>query len=78
MARPAPGERFRPRGDSLRGGAVILVLATALWGSSFVVIKQILPGFPAAPICTARFAIAAIALSPFIRLDRKSGDTASK
>lgn len=53
-------------------GAAILVLATALWGSSFVVIKRISPDIPAAPICAARFIIAAIALSPFIRLDRKA------
>src|SRR5580658_1976457 len=53
------------------GGAAILVLATALWGSSFVVIKQISPAMPASAICMARFAIAAVALFPFIRLDRK-------
>jgi drug/metabolite transporter (DMT)-like permease len=52
-------------------GAAILVLATALWGSSFVVIKQISPGMSASAICMARFAIAAIALFPFIRFDRK-------
>jgi drug/metabolite transporter (DMT)-like permease len=53
------------------GGAATLVLATALWGSSFVVIKQISPVMPASAICTARFAIAAIALLPFVRFDRK-------
>lgn len=52
-------------------GAILLVIATALWGSSFVVIKQIIPDIPAAPICVARFVIAAIALSPFLRFDRK-------
>jgi drug/metabolite transporter (DMT)-like permease len=53
------------------GGAAILALTTAFWGSSFVVIKQISPGMPASVICVARFAIAAIALSPFVRRDRK-------
>ena len=47
------------------------MLATALWGSSFVVIKQISPVMPASAICLARFAIAAIALFTFIRFDRK-------
>src|SRR5271168_3168599 len=51
-------------------GAAILVLTTAFWGSSFVVIKKISPEVPAAFICLARFAIAAIALSPFVRFDR--------
>jgi drug/metabolite transporter (DMT)-like permease len=54
------------------GGAAILVLATALWGSSFVVIKQISSDISAAPICAARFIVAAIALSPFIRFDRNT------
>ena len=53
------------------GGAAILALTTAFWGSSFVVIKQISAGMPASAICMARFVIAAIALSPFIRFDRK-------
>jgi drug/metabolite transporter (DMT)-like permease len=53
-------------------GAAILVLVTAFWGSSFVVIKQIIPGIPAAPINLARFAIAAIALLPFIRFQRQT------
>jgi drug/metabolite transporter (DMT)-like permease len=53
-------------------GALMLVLASALWGSSFVVIKQISSGMPAPAICMVRFSIAAIALLPFISLDRKT------
>jgi drug/metabolite transporter (DMT)-like permease len=63
--------RNTPQLSPIRGAA-ILVLGTALWGSSFVVIKRISPELPAAAICAARFIIAGIALSPFIRFDRKT------
>jgi drug/metabolite transporter (DMT)-like permease len=53
-------------------GAAILVVVTALWGSSFVVIKQIISDIPAAQINLARFIIAAIALSPFLRFHRQT------
>ncbi|MGD0464504.1 MAG: DMT family transporter [Tepidisphaeraceae bacterium] len=56
---------------SPRAGAALLLLAAALWGSSVVVIKPILPDLPAAWINLARFTIAAVALSPFIRADRR-------
>jgi drug/metabolite transporter (DMT)-like permease len=56
---------------SPRAGAVLLLLAAGLWGSSVVIIKQILPDAPAAWINVARFVIAAVALSPFIRADRR-------
>ncbi|MGD0541624.1 MAG: DMT family transporter [Tepidisphaeraceae bacterium] len=56
---------------SPRAGAALLLLAAALWGSSVVVIKPILPDLPAAWINVARFAIAAVALSPFIRADTR-------
>jgi drug/metabolite transporter (DMT)-like permease len=52
-------------------GAGFLLLAAALWGSSVVVIKPILADVPAAWINTARFVIAAVALSAFTRADRK-------
>jgi drug/metabolite transporter (DMT)-like permease len=51
--------------------AAILVLTTALWASSFVVIKMIVADVPAGKMNLARFAIAAIALSPFIRPGRR-------
>jgi drug/metabolite transporter (DMT)-like permease len=60
-----------PSGLSPNQGAAILVFITALWGSSFVVIKQIIPDVPAAQINFARFAIAAISLLPFLRIDRR-------
>ncbi len=47
------------------------MLAAALWGSSVVLIKQILPDISAAWINFGRFAIAVVALSPFIRADRR-------
>jgi len=50
-------------------GAAILVLVSFLWGSSFVVIKGIIADIPAAPINLARFAIAALVFTPFIRLN---------
>jgi drug/metabolite transporter (DMT)-like permease len=49
----------------------MLVLATALWGSNVVVTKSIVGDIPPGAISLARFAIAAIALLPFIRLDRR-------
>jgi drug/metabolite transporter (DMT)-like permease len=48
-----------------------LLLAAALWGSSVVLIKQILPDVPASWVNLTRFVIAVVALSPFIRADRK-------
>jgi drug/metabolite transporter (DMT)-like permease len=56
---------------SPRVGAAFLLLAAALWGSSVVVIKQILPDVPAAWVNVARFTIAVVALSPFIHADRR-------
>jgi drug/metabolite transporter (DMT)-like permease len=60
-----------PRLSAFRG-AVILVVTTALWGSSFVLIKRIYADIPAAPICAVRFVVALVVLSPFIRFDRKT------
>ena len=60
------------RSLSQNWGAAMLVLASALWGSSFVAIKQISSGMPASAICVARFTIAATVLLPFISLDRKT------
>jgi drug/metabolite transporter (DMT)-like permease len=49
-------------------GAAMLVLATALWGSNVVVTKYIVADIPPGAISLARFAIAAIAMLPFVRL----------
>jgi drug/metabolite transporter (DMT)-like permease len=61
-----PSRRF-----SATTGVLLLVLSTALWGSSFVVIKFILPDVPASAVNLGRFTIGAIALLPFVRLDRR-------
>src|SRR5271168_3937565 len=53
-------------------GALMLVLASALWGSSFVVIKQISSDMPPSAICMVRFSIGAIALLPFLSRDWKT------
>jgi drug/metabolite transporter (DMT)-like permease len=52
-------------------GATMLVLATALWGSNVVVTKYIVGDIPPGAISLARFAIASIAMLPFIRLERR-------
>ncbi len=48
-------------------GSAILLLATATWGTSFVVMKSALASAGPGVICFGRFAIAAIVLSPFLR-----------
>jgi drug/metabolite transporter (DMT)-like permease len=63
---PSSSRRFSPN-----QGAAILLLVTASWGASFVVIKLIVSDVPAGRMNLARFAIAAIALSPFIRPGRR-------
>jgi drug/metabolite transporter (DMT)-like permease len=56
--------------QSLRG-SLVLILVTAFWGSSFVIIKLMLPGFPASMINIARFVVATIVLLPWARRDRR-------
>jgi drug/metabolite transporter (DMT)-like permease len=53
-------------------GAAMLVLSSALWGTSFIVIKQVSPSMPASAICLARFAIGSLALLAFVRADKKT------
>jgi drug/metabolite transporter (DMT)-like permease len=60
-----------PASVSPRVGAGFLLLAAAIWGSSVVVIQPMLRDVPAAWINTGRFVIAAVALSIFIRADRR-------
>jgi drug/metabolite transporter (DMT)-like permease len=52
-------------------GVFILTLTTFLWGTTFVVVKLTLKGFPAAALVFARFAVAAAIFTPFLRLGRK-------
>jgi drug/metabolite transporter (DMT)-like permease len=52
-------------------GVLILTLATFIWGTTFVVTKQALRGFPTSALVLARFLIAAIVFSPFLRFGRK-------
>ncbi|MGA2231452.1 MAG: DMT family transporter [Tepidisphaeraceae bacterium] len=52
-------------------GVVLLLVATAIWGSSFAAMKLVLPGAPASLVNLGRFAIAAIALAPFARRDAR-------
>ncbi len=50
-------------------GAAILLLATALWGTTFALGKDALDHVSPAPMLTARFVVAAIIFLPFLRLD---------
>jgi drug/metabolite transporter (DMT)-like permease len=54
--------------DSL-SGVIFLLLAAMLWGSTIVVIKQV--DLPPSMINLGRFALAAAALAPFARRDRR-------
>jgi drug/metabolite transporter (DMT)-like permease len=47
-------------------GSTLLIFITMLWGSTFVIIKVILPDLPASAITFIRFAIAAAAFAVFI------------
>jgi drug/metabolite transporter (DMT)-like permease len=52
-------------------GVVILTLITFLWGTTFVVVKQSLAGFPPGALVTARFLVAALVFTPFLRGGRR-------
>ena len=52
-------------------GVLILTLTTFIWGTTFVVVKLTLKGFPAGALVFARFAIAAAIFTPFLRLGHK-------
>jgi drug/metabolite transporter (DMT)-like permease len=49
----------------------MLALATFLWGTTFVVTKNALTGFPASELILGRFLVAGIVFLPFLRLGRK-------
>lgn len=48
-------------------GVVILCLATFIWGTTFVVVKRALDDFPPGAIVAARFLIAAVVFTPWLR-----------
>ncbi|MBE9009491.1 DMT family transporter [Pseudanabaenaceae cyanobacterium LEGE 13415] len=53
-------------------GVLLLILTTAIWGTSFPLLKGALNDLPAPIILASRFSIAAIVFSPYLRhLDRK-------
>jgi drug/metabolite transporter (DMT)-like permease len=52
-------------------GVFILILATFIWGTTFVVTKQALRDFPASALVLARFLIAAVLFIPFLRAGRR-------
>lgn len=52
-------------------GFVLLTLATVLWGSTFVVVKQTVDSIPPSVLILVRFALAAVFFVPFLQRDRK-------
>jgi drug/metabolite transporter (DMT)-like permease len=52
-------------------GAALLTLTTFLWGTTFVVTKNVLGNFPASELIFARFFVAGILFVPFLRLGKK-------
>ncbi|MER3434565.1 MAG: EamA family transporter [Leptolyngbya sp. ERB_1_1] len=48
-------------------GVFLLILTTAIWGTSFPVLKGVLSDLPAPTILASRFLIAAIVFSPYLR-----------
>ncbi|MBW8800606.1 MAG: DMT family transporter [Streptomyces sp.] len=68
--------RLRPGHNRLRTGAVVgLLLVTAVWGATFLVVKDATVGMPVFSFLTWRFAIAAVVMAAFRpsvvrRLDR--------
>ncbi|HEV8263472.1 MAG TPA: DMT family transporter [Gemmatimonadales bacterium] len=62
---PTPRPSVRP---SARRADALLVAATAIWGVSFVVVKEALAGASPLAFLALRFAIAAVVLAPFTDL----------
>ena len=56
--------------NTCRGGA-LLVLASLLWGSTFVVLKHSLVLIPPGELLFSRFGLATVAVLPFFRRDQK-------
>ncbi len=46
-------------------GILLLILTTVLWGTSFPLLKQVLPALTPAVILAVRFTIAVIAVAPY-------------
>jgi len=57
-----------PVRPSARRADALLVAATAIWGVSFVIVKEALTGASPLAFLSLRFAIAAVALAPFTDL----------
>ena len=53
------------------GGVFILLVTTFLWGTTFVVTKETLAGFPAGELIFSRFLVAGVVFLPFVRLGRR-------
>ncbi len=54
-----------------RAGAILLVIATALWGTTFALVKLAQRDLPPSALACARFAVAAVAMSPFLFAGKK-------
>lgn len=54
-------------GPRTRRGVLILTVITFIWGTTFVVVKKSLAEFPPGALVTARFLVAALAFTPFLR-----------
>ncbi len=52
-------------------GTLLLTLTTFLWGTTFVVVKTTLPGFPASELVLGRFLLAGLVFAPFLRSGKK-------
>src|SRR6266542_1128379 len=61
---PLPGSR------ASRWGVLLLVGLTAIWGSTFSVMKGVIDNFPPANLMLWRFVIASLVLLPFVRKGR--------
>jgi len=52
-------------------GVVLLLLATLIWGSTFLIVQETLRNFSGAGIIAGRFVLAALVLIPFLRRGRR-------
>lgn len=52
------------------GADLALLFVTAIWGSTFVLVKDAVAHYPVLPFLTVRFVIAALALAPAVALAR--------
>jgi len=61
----------KPLPLSRRGGVLLLILATALWGTTFVFVHEGQKTLRPSALSFWRFLIAATALAPFLRFNKK-------